>query len=58
MLEHAFNFVHSVLFVVGAQNIRSQHAVMKIGGVQIGKRTNAEGVENIVYQITKASLNI
>src|SRR5216684_336120 len=30
MLRHAFGFVHSVIFVVGPQNVRSQRAVEKI----------------------------
>ena len=31
MLHHAFRFVDSVVFVVGAQNRRSQRAVLKLG---------------------------
>jgi len=58
MLEHAFSFAQSVLFVVGAQNLRSQHAVMKVGGVEIGKRANADGGENVVFQITKTNVKI
>jgi len=53
MLEHAFTFADSVLFVVGVDNIRSQRAVMKIGGVEIGRRANANGADNVVFQITK-----
>jgi len=58
MLEHAFSFVQSVLFVVGAQNMRSRYAVMKIGGVEIEKRAGADCVENVVFQITKASFKV
>jgi RimJ/RimL family protein N-acetyltransferase len=54
MLRHAFQFVDSVLFVVGPQNLRSRRAVEKIGGVLIGSRTDANGRENVVYQITRA----
>ncbi len=32
MLEHAFQYVESVLFVIDAENVRSQRAVEKIGG--------------------------
>ena len=39
MLEHAFNYVNSVIFLVGIQNIRSQRAVEKIGGTRIGLET-------------------
>jgi RimJ/RimL family protein N-acetyltransferase len=54
MLRHAFQFVKSVIFIVGIQNIRSQKAVEKIGGVRVGSRTDARGRENFVYQITAA----
>ena len=33
MLEHAFRFVDSVIFVIGPQNLRSQNAVLKLGAV-------------------------
>jgi RimJ/RimL family protein N-acetyltransferase len=51
MLEHAFQFVDRVLFVVGPQNRRSQRAVEKIGGVRVGSRPDASGRESFVYQI-------
>ena len=54
MLDHAFQFVNSVVFVVGSENFRSQKAVEKIGGVRIGRReTNLNGqrVELVVFQI-------
>src|SRR5205823_4457282 len=38
MLRHAFRFVDRVLFLVGPQNLRSQKAVEKIGGVRVGSR--------------------
>lgn len=55
MLEHAFRFVDSVVFLVGPRNVRSQRAMEKIGGVRVGARPNAEGRESYVYQITAAS---
>src|SRR5207248_466472 len=39
MLDHAFRFVSSVIFEVGAENIRSQKAMSKIGGILIDRRT-------------------
>lgn len=48
MLQHAFQFVASVIFVIGPQNFRSQKAVEKIGGVRLGSRPDG----NFVYQIT------
>lgn len=53
MLEHAFKFVSSVIFVVGVKNIRSQRAVEKIGGTRIGTRPDDGGNKSFVYQITK-----
>jgi len=52
MLQHAFQFVKSVVFLVGPRNLRSQRAVEKIGGVRMGPRTDANGRESYVYQIT------
>jgi RimJ/RimL family protein N-acetyltransferase len=55
MLRHAFKFVRSVVFLVGARNVRSQRAVEKIGGVRVGSRVDAEGREGYVYQITASA---
>ena len=55
MLRHAFRFVNSVLFLVGPQNLRSQRAVEKIGGVRVGARPDGGGRESIVYQITASA---
>jgi N-acetyltransferase len=52
MLRHAFRFVKSVIFVIGPQNLRSQRAVEKIGGVRAGSRLDANGRERFVYRIT------
>jgi len=54
MLEHAFKFVNSVIFVVGVQNIRSQRAVLKIGGKQVCTGTDDGGNESFIYQILKS----
>jgi RimJ/RimL family protein N-acetyltransferase len=51
MLRHAFRFVKSVIFVVGPQNIRSQRAMQKIGGVLAGSRCDASGRESRIYRI-------
>ena len=53
MLRHAFRFVKRVFFVVGPQNLRSQRAVERIGGVRAGSRIDdSNGRESFVYQIT------
>ena len=55
MLRHAFRFVDRVIFLVGPQNLRSQRAVEKIGGVRVGSRPDASGRDSFVYQITALS---
>ena len=55
MLKHAFRFVERVVFLVGPQNLRSQRAVLKIGGVPFGQRPDGRGGESLVYAITRAS---
>jgi RimJ/RimL family protein N-acetyltransferase len=55
MLQHAFRFVNRVVFLVGPQNLRSQRAVEKIGGVRVGSRPDAEGRQSYVYQITASA---
>jgi len=52
MLEHAFLFVRSVVFLIGPENLRSQRAVQKIGAVPAGTRRDKSGRESRVYRIT------
>ncbi len=54
MLGHAFRFVSSVIFLVGPQNLRSQRAVEKIGGVRVGI-SHTGGRESLVYRITRST---
>jgi RimJ/RimL family protein N-acetyltransferase len=51
MLDHAFRFADSVLFLVGPDNLRSQRAVGKIGGVLEG-RTERDGRESLVFRLS------
>jgi RimJ/RimL family protein N-acetyltransferase len=56
MLAHAFQFVESVIFQVGPENIRSRRAVEKIGGVLAGRRdTELDGkiIEHVVYRVRR-----
>jgi N-acetyltransferase len=55
MLRHAFQFVNSVVFLVGPQNLRSRRAMEKIGGIHVGSRRDAGGQESLVYEITRAT---
>ena len=55
MLRHAFRFVDSVVFKVGAQNIRSQRAVLKLGAtLQVGT-ASAGGYPGYAYRLTRSS---
>ena len=51
MLSHAFQFVRRVVFLVSPDNIRSQRALEKIGGVRIGSRPDHAGRESVAYRI-------
>ena len=56
MLDHAFNFVDTVVFWVGEKNFRSQGAMIKIGGIKragIFERPVSDGTPYIVFEITK-----
>lgn len=55
MLEHAFRFARSVIFVIGVQNIRSQRSIERIGASRIGRRSDDRGRESFVYRITAES---
>jgi RimJ/RimL family protein N-acetyltransferase len=55
MLSHAFKFVDNVIFTVGSNNLRSQRAVEKIGGVRAGTRTDPHARESFIYRITRAA---
>ena len=52
MLEHAFEHVNTVVFIIGETNIRSQRAVEKIGAIRAGNRLNEAGQDRVVYQLT------
>ncbi len=57
LLDHAFQFVESVVFFVGETNFRSQKAMEKIGAIRIGLVTRAYGNHpphlNVKYVIKK-----
>jgi len=54
MLAHAFRFVKSVVFFVGPQNMRSQKAMEKIGGVRVGTgaRADGTGADSVIFRIS------
>jgi RimJ/RimL family protein N-acetyltransferase len=55
MINHAFQYVNRVLFQIGANNIRSQTAVQRIGATLIGSEDLSEPdgsiVKHLVFQI-------
>jgi len=55
MLQHAFRFVNTVIFLVGPQNWRSQRALEKIGGIRTGTKTDASGRTSFAYAITASN---
>jgi RimJ/RimL family protein N-acetyltransferase len=55
MLRHAFKCVNSVIFIIGPQNVRSQRAIEKIGGVRVGSRPDSSGRDSFAYQFTAST---
>ncbi|HWN65186.1 MAG TPA: GNAT family N-acetyltransferase [Candidatus Binatus sp.] len=51
MLAHAFKFVENVVFYVGENNVRSQKATEKIGGIK-------DGLVKKIYANRPPSLNV
>lgn len=58
MLDHAFRFVDTVVFHIGASNTRSRIAMQKLGGTLIGEAAIAYYGEpsnpNVIYVIKRA----
>ena len=58
MLDHAFQFVATVVFHVGADNTRSRMAMQKLGGQLIGEIAVAyygePSRQNVIYEIKRA----
>jgi RimJ/RimL family protein N-acetyltransferase len=55
MLQHAFQFVDRVVFLVGVENRRSQRAVEKLGAARVGQRRDAGGRDSYVYEIAAST---
>ena len=58
LLNHAFEFVESVVFFVGEENVRSQKAMEKVGAIKTGTATRTYGnrppAQNVKYVIRKS----
>lgn len=55
MLNHAFKYVNSVIFLIGPQNFRSRRAIEKIGAIVTGERQDGTGRISLIYRITASS---
>jgi RimJ/RimL family protein N-acetyltransferase len=53
MLEHAFQSVASVIFVIGPDNRRSRRAVEKLGAVLTDETRPGYGAPSVVYRLTR-----
>lgn len=53
MLDHAFECVDCVYFIVGPSNIRSQRAVEKLGATRAGERPDHDGTHSLVFALTR-----
>ena len=62
MLDHAFQFVERVVFVVGEKNLRSQKALQKIGARFLKKKDlpacDSPPALNLVFVITRDSYSM
>lgn len=59
MLDHAFACVDNVVFVVGADNLRSRRAMEKIGGILIERTSEramaGQRTRHVTYNISKSA---
>lgn len=57
MIQYAFQFVDAVIFHIGANNLRSQKAIERLGAIKTGELEVEYYGEasklNFVYEITK-----
>lgn len=57
MIQHAFQFVDNVIFHIGANNIRSQKAIERIGAIKIAEEDveyyGEDSALNFIYHIEK-----
>ena len=57
MLDHAFRYVRRVTFLVGIDNVRSQRAVERIGGVRAGQRVDSAGRVGLIFEIVRSDVD-
>ena len=52
MLEHAFQSVETVVFLIGERNLRSRRAVEKLGAIERGARR-----EMALYELRRSGVS-
>lgn len=61
MIAYIFQFVSKIYFHIGAENLRSQISIERLGAIKVGEKDVAyygEGIKrNFVYQIEKKDWN-
>lgn len=55
MLEHAFQFVDQVIFIIAPTNLRSQRAVLKLGAVLTGRKVEGSGGPSLAFLLTRTA---
>ena len=55
MIDHAFKFVASVVFLIGPDNRRSRRAIEKIGAVYEGIKKREGAPDHVIYRILRSS---
>lgn len=57
-MAHAFNYVDTVAFLIDKNNVRSQNSVLNIGAAPAGIRHKPNGLEMMLFKISKTSFNL
>lgn len=55
MLDHAFEYVETVVLYAGPENYRSCRAIEKIGGIEDGRITQSDGSVSVRYVVHNAA---
>jgi RimJ/RimL family protein N-acetyltransferase len=56
MIQHALQYAKRIVLVIGRDNLRSQRAAEKIGGLRVGSKPDESGQISYVYRITGSTL--
>jgi len=56
-MRHAFLYVETIVYLIDEKNIRSQRSVERLGATRKGIRSKENGVEMLLYEISKHVFN-